>query len=264
MKNLSKVLIAVLAILLIAPVEMNAAKKKKEKKPFTWELPNPLSGNADIDEYLLACDTLWNDIQKYSESMTTYTYKEDTLRNVNGADYVMAHMENATGEYLTRGAVAWQLVEAVTTGAEIVLDATNIGLQTAVATMALPELGMKAFTFGKYLKAGPKIIAMGGKEIKELATIRRAQLQSWKATKKDAVDAKDLGVWNEEQLKSLAKCCFIKKLDTNTTRELTETEKLEQEKLIGGLNITVEPEVLGQTLDDENAMDIDDLINEEQ
>ena len=263
MKTLSKVMIAIMAILMFAPSEAYAKKKeKKEKKPFTWVLPNPLSGNADVDGYLLSCDTLWTKIQAYSESMTTYTYKEDTLRNINGADYLMAHMENAKGEYLTRGAVAWQLVEAVTTGFEIVLDATNIGLQTATATMALPELGLKALSFGKYLKVGPKIIGMGGKEIKELATLRRTQLQSWKATKKDAVDAEVLDIWNEEQLKALAKCCFIKKLDTTTQRELTEEEKLAQEKLTGGLNITIEPEVLGQSLDDENAMDIDEMIEQ--
>ena len=45
--------------------------------------------------------------------MNTYTFKTDTLRDVNGADYVMAHMEDASGAYLTRGAVTWQLVNAI-------------------------------------------------------------------------------------------------------------------------------------------------------
>lgn len=265
MKTLSKVMIALMAMLMMVPMGVTAQKKekkKKEKKAYEWKMPEQLSGDATIDEYLLSCDTLWNKVQSYTENMTTYIYKVDTLWNVNGAHYIMAHMETTGGQYLTRSAANWQLVEAITTGAEIVLDATNIGLQTASATMSLPNLGLKALSYAKYVKAGPNIIAKAGKEIKELASFRRSQWQSWKAMKTDAVDASTLGLWNEEQLKALEKCCFIKKLDTTTARELTPEELAAQEQLTGGLNITVAPEVEGQTLDNEPD-DLDALMEAE-
>ena len=269
MKNLTKLMIALLAILVVLPAGLGAntldKKKDKKKKPFKWELPATLSGNKDVDEYLLSCDTLWTRIQSYTENMTTYEYKEDTLWNINGSNYVVAHMENDKGEYLTRGAVNWQLVEAVTTGVNIVLDATNLGLQTALATASLPSLGLKAISFAKYIKAGPVIIGKGGKEIKELATLRRSQYQSWKALKKGAIDAETLGIWNEKQLADLKKCCFVKKLDITTSRELTDAEKAAQEKLTGSLDITVAPELEGQSLDkDMEDLDIDAMIEAEE
>ena len=262
MKTITKVMIAIMAMLVLNPMGVTAQKKKKEKKAYQWEMPAELSGDQTVDTYLLSCDTLWNKVQLYTENMTTYIYKVDTLWNVNGAHYIMAHMETADGQYLTRSAANWQLVEAITTGADIVLDATNIGLQTANATMALPNLGLKAISYAKYVKAGPNIIAKAGKEIKELASFRRSQWQSWKAMKINAVDASTLGLWNEEQLKALEKCCFIKVLDTTTARELTPEELAAQEQLTGSLNITVAPEEEGKTLDNEPD-DLDALMEAE-
>ena len=265
MRTLSKVMIAVMAMLMMVPMGVSAQKKekkKKEKKAYEWKMPEELSGDATVDAYLLACDTLWNKVQTYTENMTTYIYKVDTLWNVNGAHYVMAHMETSDGQYMTKSAANWQLVEAVMTGTNIVLDATNIGLQTANATMALPNLKLKALSYAKYVKAGPNIIAKATKEVKELASFRRSQWQSWKAMKTDAIDASTLGLWNEEQLKALEKCCFIKKLDTTTARELTPEELAAQEQLTGALNITVAPEEEGKTLDNEPD-DLDALMEAE-
>lgn len=267
MKTLNKIVLTLLAILLIAPICVNAKddkKKKKEKKAYEWKMPEELSGNETIDTYLLTCDTLWTKVQSYAEGMTTYIYKTDTLRNVNGADYVMAHMENAEGQYLTKAATNWQFVEAITIGAEIVLDATNIGLQTASATMALPELGLKALSYGKYVKAGPKIIEKAGTEIKELATLRRVQYQGWKEMKTNAIDPATLNIWNEEQLENLKKCCFIKKLDTTTERELTAEEAAAQEALLGALTIEPAAEIEGQILDqDISDEELDKLLESE-
>lgn len=264
MKTLTKVMVAMLAVIMMLPVSADAQKKndkKKEKKKFEWVMPE-LTGNDSFDQYLLSCDTIWNKTKVVAENMHTYTFKTDTLRGINGADYVMAHMEDASGAYLTRGAVTWQLIEAIKEGAGIVLDIANIGVLTAAATTALPGLGIKALSYGKYLKSGPKIMQGCGSEIKEIAAVRRQQYQQWKAMKEGAIDASTLGIWNEEQLKSLSKCCFITKLDTTTSRELTPEEVAAQEALMGGLNISVAPEVLGQTLDAEPE-DLDALMEAE-
>lgn len=260
MKTLKKVMLAMLAVMVMVPMsaEASSQKKKKEKKKFEWVMPE-LTGDASFDQYLLSCDTIWNRTKVVAENMHTYTFKTDTLRGINGADYVMAHMEDASGAYLTRGAVTWQLIEAIKEGAGIVLDIANIGVLTTSATAALPGLGVKALSYGKYLKSGPKIIQGCGSEIKEIAAVRRQQYQQWKSMKEGAIDASTLGIWNEEQLKSLSKCCFITKLDTTTGRELTPEEVAAQEALMGGLNISVAPEVLGQTLDAEPE-DLDALM----
>ncbi len=250
MKKLTKVLVAILAITVMAPmaVEAKKEKKKKDKKKYEWKMPDQLSGNETIDTYLLSCDTLWNDIQKYNESMTTYIFKTDTFA-VNGEIYVMSHMENAQGEYLTRAAANWQLVEAITLGVDIVADGVDIGLQTATATLALPELGLGALSYGKYVKAGPNIIALAGKEIKELASIRRAQWQQWKAMKEGAIDASTLGIWTPEQVEVLQKSCFIKKYEGDTALISEELAKQKAEQVIAQ-EITLAPEEEAQKLDE--------------
>ena len=254
-------MIAMLAIAMLLPMSAEAAKKEKNKKKMEWVMPE-LTGNAEFDNYLLSCDTIWNETQTIAENMNTYTFKTDTLRGVNGADYVIAHMENAEGAYLTRDAVTWQFFTALAKGGAIVLDIANVAVLTTSASLALPNLGVKALTYGKYLKSGPKVIKVCGEEIKEIMAVRRQQYQQWKAMKEGALDASTLGIWNEEQLKSLEKCCFITKLDTTTSRELTPEEIAAQEALMGNLNIAVAPEIEGQTLD-EVPEDIDAQIDAE-
>lgn len=251
MKKMTKVLIAIMAILVMAPMSMEAAKKekkKKEKKKFEWKMPDQLSGNQIVDEYLLSCDTLWYDIQKYNEGMTTYTFKTDTFA-VNGEIYVMSHMENAEGEYLTRGAANWQLVEAVTLGIAIVADGALIGLQTANATLELPKLGLGALSYAKYVKAGPNIMLLAAEEIKKLANIRRAQWQQWKAMKEGAVDAVSLGIWTQEQAEARQKSCFIKKYEGDTALVSEDLAKLKAEQLIAQ-EIALAPEDEAQKLDE--------------
>lgn len=251
MKKLMKVLVAFLAIAMMAPMAVEAKKEKKDKKDkkkYEWKMPDQLTGNEIIDSYLLSCDTLWNDIQKYNESMTTYTFKTDTFA-VGGELYVMSHMENAQGEYLTRAAANWQLVEAISIGVEIVADGALIGLQTANATLELPKLGLGALSYAKYVKAGPNIIALAGKEIKELASIRRAQWQQWKAMKEGAIDASTLGIWSADQAEKLQKSCFIKKYEGDTALISEELAKQKAEQLIAQ-EIALAPEDEAQKLDE--------------
>jgi hypothetical protein len=65
---------------------------------------------------------------------------------------------------------------------------TLMATYTASATSALPSLGMKALSYGKYLKAGPKMIDYGMKEIKEITTKARSQAKDIKKLKKGVTD----------------------------------------------------------------------------
>lgn len=255
MKRLTKALIALLAILIAAPMAVEA---KNEKKKFEWQLPAELSGNETFDSYLRSCDTLWNDIQKYNESMTTYIFKTDTF-SVNGQVYVMSHMENASGEYLTKAAANWQLVQAVTLGLSIVADGVSIGEKTVDAAKSMKKMGfLDALAWASYMKAGPTIIAMAGNEIKELAAIRRSQWQQWKAMKEGALDATSLGIWTPEQAKVLESCCFIKKYEGDTALISEEVAKLRAEQL-AAQELAIAPEDEAQKLE-EMPDDIDSLL----
>ena len=63
-----------------------------------------------------------------------------------------------------------------------------MGVYTAAATAALPSLGLKSLSYGKYLKAGPNSIAAGGKEMKRIYTTARKQATQIKDLKAGIVD----------------------------------------------------------------------------
>lgn len=73
MKNnyVKLVLMALVAMMCFVPVieAKNAPKKKKEKKKFEWVMPEKMTGIEDFDKYLLTCDTLWNRITTYRDSI---------------------------------------------------------------------------------------------------------------------------------------------------------------------------------------------------
>jgi hypothetical protein len=54
-------------------------KDQKPKKEFNWldTRPKKLSGNVDVDAYILYCDTIWGRIQNYKDSIGFF--KLDTI-----------------------------------------------------------------------------------------------------------------------------------------------------------------------------------------
>lgn len=143
-QNLLKFALLFICMLVAVPsVYAKDKKEKKEKKEFEWTWDRTLSGNESMDGYLLAVDSIWYKMQDLKSMVETYTYKEDTIC-VNGKYYLAAHMEDAEGQYVTRGTVNWQLFNTIMLSTNIVLDATNVGLQTATASLALPSLGLKS------------------------------------------------------------------------------------------------------------------------
>lgn len=185
---------AMLAIcVMMALPTVSLAKDNKEKKPFQWTWDKKLSGEKNVDEYLLSVDSIWDKMQNLAGMLETYTYKEDTI-SINGKYYLAAHMEDSKGNYVTRATVNWQFVESITLSFDIVTRATIVGLQTATATMSLPSLGMKALSYAKYVKAGPKILGLAGTGIKDIWTKRKQQASRWSGMKKSAVDMSTLGI----------------------------------------------------------------------
>jgi hypothetical protein len=243
----------------------------KEKKKYEWNWDGTKSGNADFDEYLFKVDTLWTKIKTYHETMDQFTYKEDTL-SIDGKYYVVAYMLTDEGQYVTRSTVNWQFSEAILQSSQIVLDATDAALLTATATMALPNLGLNALSFSKYLKGGPVVIGRGTGEMKTVWSLRKQQAKRWKAMKKDAVDPSTLPLeLTESQVKLLNKCAFIK--EYNETSEeyqvISEVQKNKTEEQLQAekdafanslASATILPEDESKTLDDLSDDDLDKEI----
>ncbi|MCI1647163.1 MAG: hypothetical protein LKI39_02385 [Bacteroides sp.] len=275
MKKITFAVVVLLTILMVVPTTMYAQKKKKEKKKFEWVMPTA-SGNKDFDDYLYACDSLWTKMGLYQESITSYQLREDTIKTADSKIYILSHMENADGKLMTKGAANWQLAESVLAGVSILTNSMQITAQTASATAALPSLGLKAFSYGKYVKAGPLIVGKAGKEIKELVLKRKEQMKKWKDMKNKNVDPSSLGLTlNDNVLSNIQKSYFIKEFkpeDTGYDETVTLWANKTDEEITASVNDiitgidakTVLPEEAGKTLDEVKDMDDDELLKDSQ
>ncbi len=216
MKKFFKFTVLLLGMLIVMPMTADAQKKdkkeKKEKKKYEWKWDGVKSGNADIDAYLVGVDTLWRNMQNMHEQWEMYQLK-DTVIQRNGKFYVMSHMEDSHGNLVTRGTVNWQLANTIATCTNIVANSTLIGLQTATASLSLPQLGLKALSYAKYVKGGPNVIALSAKEMKAIWGIAVAQAKRWNSMKKDAIDIDEFGLdLTDKQKQNFRKCFYIKEL----------------------------------------------------
>lgn len=184
MKKLSLILICLIAAGIMMPTEANAQKKKKE---FKWALPE-LTGDASFDEYLLKCDTLYNNIKSYCNNIEFYEVAEITVIDENGEKDTQYQVVDKDGNLRSSNKAFQQNMDLIMAYPQIALDMTGMAVYTTSATAALPGLGMKALSYGKYLKAGPNIIKMGGSEMKKIYKKARAQAKQIKALKQGKID----------------------------------------------------------------------------
>lgn len=172
-----KFLFLIIVCFSVLPVEIYA---KKEKKPYQWEMPKKLSGVKEMDEYLLACDTLWNKIQAYKDSITFFHL--DTLkRMVNGQPCYVIKIVDEEGQERSFSQSIMQGIDIISNGSLIILDATNISLLTTLATLSIGKNPLIGFSHGKYLKAGPNIVKLAYEEVREIVNATKLQMRQTKA-----------------------------------------------------------------------------------
>lgn len=272
---MKKLLLIVLAMLTLGNHVLYAEKKeKKEKKELKWEWDGTKSGNATIDNYLQTIDTLYNRVQAYKETMGSYEMLDDTLF-VNDKVYIMTHMANSSGEIISRSRVNWQCAQAIMEGGLIVLDMTNAGLSSTIATLELPNLGLKALKFAKYVKGGPAVISEGIKSIKSIRGQYMSNSRKWKAMKNGAIeDPTTIGYdgFTPEIVKKLNKCYYIQEMreDDPEYAEVITTYKAKDPEVIAQENkeladklesSTVLPEDKSKELDE--VPDLDEELEKE-
>lgn len=228
-------LFALVLLTLGGTLEMTAQKKekkeKKAKKELKWEWDGTKSGNETIDNYLLTIDTLYNRVISYRDSIDAFQFKCETLE-IGGKYYQMAWMLNPEGQLVTQGQVNYQCFKACGDGLNIVLDMTNAGLQSVNAALALPSLGLNALKFGKYVKGGPAVIAQGLTTVKTMRGTWISNLKTWRGLKNGALDeaqVRELGIFNDDAVKKITKCVYIKLIDP-ADPEYTDVETIMKSK----------------------------------
>ncbi|MBQ2674320.1 MAG: hypothetical protein IJG07_06540 [Prevotella sp.] len=192
MKKLFTILFCAIALGVVMPQQAfgqdekkeKKEKKKKEKKPFVWEMPK-LTGDKTFDDYLKTCDTLYNRIRNYSDGIVFYQVKKGLVTDKKtGEQKEVMGVFDEQGNYRSSGKALAQYAQLALQGTGIIADLALITTSTAAATTALPGLGMKAFSYGKYLKAGPKIVQMGTDEIGEIVKMTKTQAKEIRALRK--------------------------------------------------------------------------------
>ncbi len=202
MKRFINFMFLLMAIAIVAPTAVQAQKKKKEKKPkkeFVWEMPE-LTKNAEFDEYLLSCDTLNTRIREYCDGIVFYEVKKiqetdengNVLKDENGNPKEIYAVVDSANHIRGSKEAIFQYANMILSGTNIILDMANIALLTTSATTALPSLGMKSFSYAKYLKAGPNIVKLGTQEIKEIVTKCREQSKDIRAYKNSFTESGEL------------------------------------------------------------------------
>ena len=267
---MKKILLIALAMLTLGSItnDTYAAndKKDKKKKEIKWDWDGTRSGNSTVDNYLVEIDNTYRKIQQYKETMDNYQMMGDTI-NINGKYYAIAYMLNAQNELVTRGQVNWQCANAVADGMNIVLDITNAQLLTVDATLALPELGLKAISFGKYVKGGAAVFAQGIKEIKAIRGTWVANSKKWKSLKNGAIqDPASLNYFDEAALKKLNKCCYIKEIlpeDADYTAIVESKKAKSEEELKADADAFAQQFAQYNMAPEDASKSLDDISDEE-
>lgn len=189
MKKALTLLFCALALGVFMPQETMAQKKKKEKKPYVWEMP-ALTGSKDFDDYLLLCDKLNKEYKQYCENITFFQMRPIIItEDGQEVDRQWCMVDTVTNTIRSSGEAFKQNMDIILAYPDILLDMTNLTLSTTLATTDLPLLdGLKPVTYAKYLKAGPILIGDGGKQMKKIYKLARKQAAQIKDLKEGKVD----------------------------------------------------------------------------
>jgi hypothetical protein len=160
-------------------IKQESPQNKKEKKPkvvvdFDWEKirPKQLSGVEDMDKYILYCDTVWERILTYRESITFF--KLDTFYSPKD-DCMLILMRDEKGNVQSKWRTLLQRLNIGYAGALIGLDGITINLLATNAGLSVVNNPLLAFNYSKCLTGGPVIAGIAIGEVKEIARSAKNQ-----------------------------------------------------------------------------------------
>ncbi|NDV65261.1 hypothetical protein [Bacteroides sp. 224] len=201
-------------------------KEKKEKKEFNWSniRPDELSGLEDLDEYILTCDTIWERITTYRDSITFFQI--DTIKAqdpATGELFKVMKIRDKDGKERNFSGSFMQCVEMATTGVGILTDVSIITLLNASAATDLVSNPLLALKYGKCLKGGVNIISMAFREVKTIIEKSKKQGADIKALKKSqlgqSTDTAIVLTEEREEGKDYSEYVDISDIDLGTPEE---------------------------------------------
>jgi hypothetical protein len=154
-------------------------KQKAEKEPFDWETvrPKKLSNDKDIDEYILACDTVWSEIRTYKDSIPFYSL--DTFYCPT-EKIMLVQLRDKDGNKKNIGRTILQSTSIFLAATNLSLNMVRINTLAVKATTALANKPLLLFSYGKCLKAAPIITKIAVEEGKAIAAAKKEQTRQLK------------------------------------------------------------------------------------
>lgn len=229
-------------------------ERKKPKKEFVWDWDGKKTGVKEVDDYLLGCDTLWTGIENFKKDISSYKYYDYTF-SVNDKKYTTVFMIDTVKQtFLSPGLVNWQFAQSTGAVTLLALTAANLALQTTSASMALPNLGLNAFTYGKYIKAGPIIIGKAKKEFDAIRSNYTLTRRRFLTARKESIPLEEYPTVLKEKLKELFSITTDEEFEKYFKKHILvieQVEKAEQE--------VVNEEVLVEKSEDEKDQSADNI-----
>ena len=147
-------------------------KKDKEKETVTWECKS-MSGVKEMDNYLKAVTGVWDYTQEMiSKSAVSYKMSEAYVTALDGSMYKVVSLVDASGNKLGFQDVIQANEKVKQMEKTVKLKIVDADLYLPSATLSVPSLGDKMFTFSKYIKLGPKATSQCRSRAAEIVEIK--------------------------------------------------------------------------------------------
>lgn len=134
-------------------------KQKKEVETINWVMPK-LSGNRYIDDFLKDCNEVWKATQNFEKKQgTAYTLSTTYLSCDDGNVYKAVSCVDSRSQRLSIDALIAENERIISDGESIKSSIAVKVLGMANASLALPELGLNAITYGKIIRQGNQMLS---------------------------------------------------------------------------------------------------------
>lgn len=176
-------------------------KKKNEGKPKWSGVPEEMSGIPEVDDYILKVDSIYTFVNAYVDSINSYQRvvvpltdpDGQIVKASDGTPYLKTTIVDRNGDGVSITQSILMLPEMSTALMGLSVEALDIVAKGLSATTAFISNPMAAFTYGKYLKEGPKVLKYLGEESARLGRLAKSQYDILLVLRKSQV-TEDLGL----------------------------------------------------------------------
>lgn len=178
-----KKITSIFVLVLLCTLSMQTMAQRK----LGWKdgkMPD-LTEVKEINDYLLTCDTIINNLDKVENGLTWYKVVPVEVKNAEDGSVSMTyHIKDEEGNFRGKDEALKQTLDVISVCLVLPLQAANIGLQTPLYSTALPKLGLSGIKYAKYAKLGPQLAARCTGDVVETLKKLRKQGKAIRALKK--------------------------------------------------------------------------------